>query len=72
MSLCPICGRVYCDHVAEERDQTFEEMMTNLTQEEMEIWQTEPADSQKKIDVGKKIREKQKEARKQEINRPYI
>jgi len=34
MSLCPVCGRWSCDHTAEERGQTHEEMMRNLTLDE--------------------------------------
>ncbi|MFA6256033.1 MAG: hypothetical protein WC606_02510 [Candidatus Absconditabacterales bacterium] len=26
---CPICGRIYCDHSADERGQTVEEMMND-------------------------------------------
>lgn len=48
MSLCPICGRVYCDHTEEERGQTVDEMMEKLTEEELEAWKTEPSDSPKK------------------------
>lgn len=64
MSLCPICGRIYCDHTLEERDQTIEEMMAKLTPEEYEVWSTEPSDSPKKIDVAKKVHEQQKLQRK--------
>ena len=37
MSLCPKCGRVYCDHEPSERGQTYEEMMAPLTEEELAI-----------------------------------
>jgi len=56
----------------EERDQTYPEMMASLTEEELGLCQTEPADSLRKIDMGKQIRAKQKEARKREINKSYV
>lgn len=34
MSLCPVCGRWSCDHTPEERGQTHEEMMRDLTLDE--------------------------------------
>lgn len=34
MSLCPKCGREYCDHSMEVRGQTFREMMAPITEEE--------------------------------------
>jgi uncharacterized Zn finger protein (UPF0148 family) len=34
MGLCPVCGKYLCDHTAEERGQTPEEMMKPLTPEE--------------------------------------
>ena len=34
MGLCPVCGKSLCDHTAEERGQTPEEMMRPLTPEE--------------------------------------
>lgn len=71
MSLCPICGRAMCDHTAQERGQTFEEMMTPLTKEELDLWRKEPADSPRKIALGKKIREQQIN-RRQDINKSYI
>ena len=37
MSLCPKCGRVYCDHTPTQRGQTYEEMMAPLTGEELKI-----------------------------------
>ena len=40
MSLCTVCGRVYCDHVPEERGQTVEEMMRRLSPEEEEAWRS--------------------------------
>lgn len=54
MSLCPVCGRVMCDHAPEERGQTFEEMMRPLSPEEQAIWEDEPSDSPLKIEVAKK------------------
>ena len=36
MGLCPICGKMYCDHTAKERGQTNEEMMAPLTPKEEE------------------------------------
>ncbi len=54
MSLCPVCGRVMCDHSAVERDQTVEEMMRPLNDEEKEVYQNEPDDSPEKIRVAKK------------------
>jgi len=35
MSLCPVCGRVYCDHPASQRGQTREEMDAPLTEDEL-------------------------------------
>lgn len=37
-SLCPNCGRMYCDHEPEERGQTFEEMMREPTAEELLVF----------------------------------
>jgi hypothetical protein len=54
MSLCPVCGRVYCDHTKEERGQTFDEMMRPLSEEEQWVWAREPSDSPKKIAVARK------------------
>ena len=34
MSLCPVCGRCYCDHTLEERGQTQAEMDRPLSPEE--------------------------------------
>lgn len=65
MSLCPICGRVYCDHTPEERGQTNEEMMSDLTPEELKTWKSEPfSDSPKQIVVARKVREEQYRKRK--------
>jgi len=38
MSLCPVCGRAYCDHTPKERGQTTEEMMRPLSEEEQAAW----------------------------------
>ena len=54
MSLCPVCGRMMCDHDPGERGQSFDEMMRPLSPEEQAAWENEPADSSKKIEVAKK------------------
>ena len=54
MSLCPSCGRVYCDHTAKQRGQTEAEMLRALNPEEEKVWANEPADSKEKIRVAKK------------------
>lgn len=54
MSLCPVCGRAMCDHTPGQRDQTFEEMMRPLSEEELQAWKDEPDDSPKKIEVAKR------------------
>lgn len=54
MSLCPVCGRALCDHSPEERGQTLEEMMRPLSDEEQKAWESEPADSSKKIEIARK------------------
>lgn len=41
-SLCPVCGRVYCDHTPRERGQTREEMNRPLTDYEIKAWQDHP------------------------------
>ncbi len=64
MSLCPICGRIMCDHTADERGQTGEEMDAPLTEEELQAWEKEPADSPKKIAAARKVLEAQKRRRK--------
>ena len=66
MSLCPICGLLYCDHSPEERGQTPEEMMRPLNAEETKVWKSEPKHSSKKIRVVRKykhtpVRKKTKE-----------
>lgn len=54
MSLCPVCGRVYCDHTPEQRGQTWEEILRPMTDEEEQAWRDEPADSPRKIAIGQK------------------
>ena len=49
MSLCPVCGRVMCDHTPKDRGQTHEEMMRPLSEEENAAWQRYPDDSSEKI-----------------------
>jgi len=39
MSICPICGRIMCDHSPKERQQSPEETYRNLTKEEEEVYQ---------------------------------
>jgi hypothetical protein len=55
-SLCPVCGRVYCDHTPEERGQTYQEMMRDLTLEELKAWEECPSDDPRKIAVARKYR----------------
>jgi hypothetical protein len=38
MSLCPECGRAFCDHTAQERGQTDAEMMRPLNDEESQAF----------------------------------
>ena len=52
MSLCPICGRVYCDHSASERGQTEEEMLRNLSVDEM--WALQSGSPSLKVRTAKK------------------
>lgn len=54
MSLCPVCGRAMCDHTPDQRGQTFQEMMRPLSEEELQVWQTEPDDSPVKVAMAKK------------------
>lgn len=54
MSLCPVCGRIQCDHTLEDRGQTYEEMMRPLSPEEEIVWMHEPDGSSKKIEFAKK------------------
>lgn len=52
MSLCPICGCVYCDHTPSERGQTEEEMLRNLSAEEM--WALQSGSQRLKLKTAKK------------------
>ena len=54
MSLCTVCGRIYCDHTPEQRGQTQEEVLRPLSKEEEEVWRNNPPDSPNKIAVAKK------------------
>ena len=56
MSLCPICGRMYCDHTPAQRDQSAAQIpaMREPSPEEVETWRTEPSDSAVKIGVAQK------------------
>jgi len=53
MSLCTICGRVYCEHTLEERGQTVEEVDRPLTPEEDELWHKELNGSQRLIEMAR-------------------
>ena len=54
-SLCTICGRIYCDHTAEERgltpEQWDQEMERDLTPEEQTAWKS--GDDDAKIRAGR-------------------
>lgn len=52
MSLCPVCGRAYCDHTPSERGQTHQEMVRDLTEEELEAFGT--LDDKIKLKVAKR------------------
>jgi hypothetical protein len=52
-----------CDHTSIERGQTEDEMMAPLTPEEERVWETEPPDSPRKIEVGRKVKEEQRRKR---------
>lgn len=54
MSLCPKCGRAMCDHTLEERGQTYEEMMRDLTPGERRAFQISPSDCREKIELAKR------------------
>lgn len=54
MSLCPCCGRVYCDHTPVERGQTSEEVGRHLTREELVVWRSEPDGSEKLQNLARK------------------
>jgi len=58
MSLCPICGKVYCDHTSEDRGQTSEEMTADLTKEERAAFND--GDIANKIVVAQRVRNIQK------------
>ncbi|MCX6721838.1 MAG: hypothetical protein NTY04_01425 [Candidatus Staskawiczbacteria bacterium] len=53
-SMCPVCGRIKCTHTAEERDQTADEIMRDLTPEEEALRKKEPNGSGKLITVARK------------------
>jgi hypothetical protein len=38
MGLCPVCGNWACDHTAQQRGQTNEEMMKPMSKEEMKAF----------------------------------
>lgn len=59
-SLCPVCGRVYCDHTPNERDQTSEEMNRPLTDFELRAWQS--GDDQRKITAARRSQAEAEEA----------
>ncbi|MFA5070168.1 MAG: hypothetical protein WC528_02700 [Patescibacteria group bacterium] len=52
-SLCPVCGRYYCDHTAQERGQTRDEMMRDTTDEEHAFWLKEQSNSDAMIAFAK-------------------
>ncbi len=54
MSLCPECGRGMCDHTPEERGQSYEEMMRQMTPEEKEVWRDEPTYSKRKVAIARR------------------
>lgn len=54
MSLCPVCGRVLCDHTPKQRGQTVEEMLRPLSSEEETAWVDALDDSPKLIEMAKK------------------
>ena len=54
-STCPVCGRFYCDHTPEERGQTYEEMMREPTEKELELWRRTPESTPERIALGKKL-----------------
>lgn len=58
-AICPVCGRIYCDHTAEERGQTYEEMGKAPTRKELDFLNScdcEPGGGNKKIEYAKKNR----------------
>ena len=40
MSLCPLCGRLMCDHTPKERQQSEEDTYRSLTKEEEKIYKS--------------------------------
>jgi len=52
MSLCPKCGNYLCDHTLEERGQTYEEMIRNLSPEEEAAWRSD--NDAEKLKVARK------------------
>jgi hypothetical protein len=38
MSLCPVCGRIGCDHTLEERRQNLAEVERSISLEEYSAW----------------------------------
>lgn len=53
MSLCTICGRMYCEHTPEERGQTVKEVDRPLTPEEEAVWRKELDGSQRLIETAR-------------------
>ncbi len=53
-SLCPICGRFYCDHTPAQRGQSYEEMMREPSDEEVKLWESVPNGDQRLIDLAQK------------------
>jgi len=53
MSLCTVCGRMYCDHTITERGQTAAEMMAELTPEEQEAFDSK--DDNRKLVLAKRL-----------------
>lgn len=54
MALCPICGRVYCDHTPAERGQSYGEMMRPLSDEEEQLWRSTYDGDPRLAEMGKK------------------
>jgi len=44
-AICPVCGRIYCDHTAEERGQTNEEMGQAPTRKELDFMNSTEGES---------------------------
>jgi len=47
-SLCPVCGRFYCDHTPAQRGQSHEEMM------EVKLWDSVLNGDPRLVEMGKK------------------